>query len=99
MVHKMIFPNLFKSLVKDVAKRNFASCSKGEVTALYDYHVVKGGKIVNFGGYLLPVQYSDQSIVNSHLFTRKSASLFDVSHMLQTEIRGERNIQDEHFNQ
>ncbi|CAG9859110.1 unnamed protein product [Phyllotreta striolata] len=60
-----------------------------EKTALYDFHVENGGKMVNFGGFLLPVQYGDQSIVNSHLFTRKCASLFDVSHMLQTEIRGE----------
>lgn len=47
-----------------------------------------GGKIVNFGGFLLPVQYSDQSITNSHVFTRKNSSVFDVSHMLQTEIQG-----------
>uniref|UniRef100_A0AAR5PE67 Aminomethyltransferase n=1 Tax=Dendroctonus ponderosae TaxID=77166 RepID=A0AAR5PE67_DENPD len=68
-------------------KRLYSS-HQGEVTSLYEFHVRNGGKIVNFGGFLLPVQYSDQSIVNSHLFTRKSASIFDVSHMLQTEIRG-----------
>ncbi|XP_018574634.1 aminomethyltransferase, mitochondrial [Anoplophora glabripennis] len=69
-------------------KRAFSSDVKAEATALFDFHVERGGKIVNFGGFLLPVQYSDLSIVNSHLFTRKSASLFDVSHMLQTEIYG-----------
>lgn len=77
---------------KITLKRQFSS-SNGGVTALYDFHVRNGGKIVNFGGYLLPVQYSDQSIVNSHLFTRKSASIFDVSHMLQTEIRGKNCIE------
>lgn len=44
--------------------------------------------MVNFAGYYLPVQYNDLSITNSHLHTRKNASLFDVSHMLQTEITG-----------
>nr|XP_022907831.1 aminomethyltransferase, mitochondrial [Onthophagus taurus] len=57
-------------------------------TALYNFHVQNGGKMIDFGGFMLPVQYNDQSIINSHLFTRKSASLFDVSHMLQTEILG-----------
>ncbi|KAJ8981980.1 hypothetical protein NQ317_002154 [Molorchus minor] len=74
-------------------KRFFATDAKGEVTALYDFHVQNGGKMVNFGGFLLPVQYSNLSIVNSHLFTRKNASLFDVSHMLQTEIRGKDCVQ------
>ncbi|XP_030555711.1 aminomethyltransferase, mitochondrial [Drosophila novamexicana] len=60
----------------------------GERTALYDFHVRKGGKIVNFGGYALPVQYSDQSIIASHLYTRRVGSIFDVSHMLQTYVRG-----------
>lgn len=73
-------------------KRQFSSDVKGEVTALFKFHVEKGGKMVNFGGFMLPVNYSDQSIINSHLFTRKSASLFDVSHMLQTEIFGKNNI-------
>lgn len=69
-------------------KRYFSSNGKAQVTSLYDFHVENGGKIVDFGGFLLPVQYNDLSIVNSHLHTRKNASLFDVSHMLQTEISG-----------
>ncbi|KAK4877979.1 hypothetical protein RN001_010485 [Aquatica leii] len=48
--------------------------------------------MVNFAGCLLPVQYADLSIANSHVHTRKHASLFDVSHMLQTEIRGKECI-------
>jgi len=44
--------------------------------------------MVNFGGFMLPVQYADQGIASSHIFTRSNASLFDVSHMLQTEIIG-----------
>ncbi|XP_050314620.1 aminomethyltransferase, mitochondrial [Anthonomus grandis grandis] len=79
--------NVNKILIRNIAKR-FYSSQKGEVTALYDFHVRNGGKIVNFGGFLLPVQYSDQSIISSHIFTRKNACVFDVSHMLQTELKG-----------
>lgn len=44
--------------------------------------------MVPFAGYLMPVQYATDSITASHLHTRRSCSLFDVSHMLQTKIRG-----------
>lgn len=65
---------------------------KATRTPLYNLHVKYGGKIVDFAGFLLPVQYSDMSVSASHLFTRKSASIFDVSHMLQTNIRGKHCI-------
>ena len=52
-------------------------------TALYDYHVSQGGRMVEFAGWCMPVQYSGLSIINSTLHTRQHASLFDVSHMLQ----------------
>lgn len=39
--------------------------------------------MVEFAGWSMPVQYSNLSIINSTLHTRKHASLFDVSHMLQ----------------
>nr|NP_609441.1 uncharacterized protein Dmel_CG6415 [Drosophila melanogaster]AAF52996.1 uncharacterized protein Dmel_CG6415 [Drosophila melanogaster]AOQ09916.1 CG6415-RA [synthetic construct] len=65
-----------------------SAAGEGQRTALYDFHVQKGGKIVNFGGYALPVQYSDQSIIASHLHTRQVGSIFDVSHMLQSRIFG-----------
>ena len=53
---------------------------RAKKTSLFDFHVSKGGKIVNFAGYLLPVQYADQGIVQSHIFTRtpECASIFDV---------------------
>lgn len=41
-----------------------------------------------FQGYLLPVQYANLGISASHLHTRKHASIFDVSHMLQTYVQG-----------
>lgn len=50
-------------------------------TGLYDLHLEHGGKMVPFGGYLMPVQYSDLGVGESHKWTREKASLFDVSHM------------------
>jgi Aminomethyltransferase folate-binding domain len=47
-------------------------------TALYDIHVKAGGKLVEFGGFEMPVQYVSQSIGESVLWTRDKASLFDV---------------------
>lgn len=53
---------------------------RAKKTSLFDFHVARAGKIVNFAGYLLPVQYADQGIVQSHLHTRSPgcASIFDV---------------------
>lgn len=53
---------------------------RAKKTSLFDFHVARGGKIVNFAGYLLPVQYADQGIVQSHVHTRTPgcASIFDV---------------------
>ena len=56
-------------------------------TCLYDFHVAQGGKMVEFAGYLMPVQYKDMSITESHHYTRNKCSIFDVSHMLQV-VRG-----------
>jgi aminomethyltransferase len=50
-------------------------------TGLYELHNKYGAKFVPFGGYSMPVQYSDMSIVDSHNWTREKASLFDVGHM------------------
>ena len=50
-------------------------------TALYDLHLRYGGKMVPFGGYSMPVQYSDLGVGESHKWTRDRASLFDVGHM------------------
>lgn len=55
-------------------------------TALYDRHLKAGGRMVEFGGYALPVQYA--GIVAEHTHTREAASLFDVSHMGQMVVTG-----------
>ncbi|XP_033336215.1 aminomethyltransferase, mitochondrial [Megalopta genalis] len=56
-------------------------------TCLYDLHVEHRGKIVNFSGWLLPVQYQE-AIAASHQHTRTFASMFDVGHMMQTKVSG-----------
>lgn len=49
-------------------------------TPLYEAHVKAGGKMVPFGGYLLPVQYQT-GVIKEHMAVRTQAGLFDVSHM------------------
>jgi len=60
-------------------------------TILYDRHVALGAKIVEFGGWEMPVQYPS-GIVQEHLATRKQAGLFDVSHMGRFIIRGNNRL-------
>ena len=55
-------------------------------TPLYDWHLARGGRLVGFAGYALPVQYD--GIVAEHLHTRRAAGLFDVSHMGQVTVTG-----------
>jgi aminomethyltransferase len=49
-------------------------------TVFFDRHVSLGAEMVDFGGWQMPLQYGP-GIVQEHLVTRKSAGLFDVSHM------------------
>ena len=52
-------------------------------TQLHALHLAKGGKMVPFAGYDMPVQYNDMGVLKEHLHTRTQAGLFDVSHMGQ----------------
>lgn len=56
-------------------------------TPLYTAHQKYGGKIIDFGGWELPVQY--ESILKEHQMVREKAGLFDVSHMGEIEVAGE----------
>ncbi|XP_005987069.1 aminomethyltransferase, mitochondrial isoform X2 [Latimeria chalumnae] len=60
-------------------------------TSLYDFHRSHGGKMVEFAGWAMPVQYKDSHII-SHMHTREHCSLFDVSHMLQTKVLGKDRV-------
>lgn len=56
-------------------------------TPLHALHQELGARLVAFAGYSMPVQYP-QGLMAEHLHTRKSAGLFDVSHMGQLLLRG-----------
>src|ERR1700712_2136088 len=55
-------------------------------TPFYDYHVSAGGKMVDFAGWEMPILY--RSIVDEHEQTRRSGSVFDVSHMGRLSCKG-----------
>ena len=56
-------------------------------TTLYDAHVERGGNLVDFHGFELPIWYT--SMMDEHLNTRENAGLFDVSHMGFFRFSGE----------
>src|SRR5262245_38501135 len=58
----------------------------GLKTALYDWHVAQGGRIVEFGGWQMPVQYS--GVVAEHQAVRSAAGLFAISPMGRPSFGG-----------
>lgn len=57
-----------------------------KITPLYEQHKALGAKIVEFGGWEMPLQYG--SILQEHKTVRSSAGIFDVSHMGRVSITG-----------
>ena len=57
-----------------------------KTTPLYEEHVRRGAKIIPFGGWLMPVQYT--SIVGEHQAVRNNVGIFDISHMGQLIVSG-----------
>ncbi|MEM8865824.1 MAG: glycine cleavage system aminomethyltransferase GcvT [Planctomycetota bacterium] len=55
-------------------------------TPLHDWHAANGGRMVDFAGWSMPIQYG--SIVEEHQATRTAVGLFDISHMGRTLISG-----------
>ena len=60
--------------------------SRANRTPLYDKHVAHGAKLIEFGGWDMPVSYSD--ITTEHHHTRTKAGLFDLCHMGRVAISG-----------
>ncbi len=56
-------------------------------TPLFDSHVAFNGKLIDFGGWELPVNYGSQ--IAEHEAVRTDAGMFDVSHMLVTDVTGD----------
>src|ERR1700683_2817334 len=57
-----------------------------KTTPLHALHASRGGKMVPFAGYDMPVQYAT-GVLREHLHSRGGAGLFDVSHMGQIALR------------
>jgi aminomethyltransferase len=60
-------------------------------TPLYPVHRALGAKMVDFGGWDMPVEYS--GIIDEHMAVRTRVGVFDVSHMGEIEIRGPQALQ------
>jgi len=55
-------------------------------TPLYEKHVALNAKIIDFGGWAMPVQYTN--VIDEHKTTRGAAGLFDICHMGEIEVKG-----------
>jgi aminomethyltransferase len=55
-------------------------------TPLFPAHQKLGARLIDFGGWEMPVQYT--SIVEEHLAVRKAAGIFDISHMGEVLVQG-----------
>ncbi|HEY9281574.1 MAG TPA: glycine cleavage system aminomethyltransferase GcvT [Eoetvoesiella sp.] len=55
-------------------------------TPLFDAHIQAGAKMVDFGGWEMPVAYGSQ--IEEHHTVRRNAGMFDVSHMLNIDLKG-----------
>src|ERR1041384_7615574 len=69
-----------------VSLEHSSESSKMKHTPLFSTHQQLGGKLIEFGGWEMPVQYT--SIVDEHLTVRKAAGLFDISHMGEILLKG-----------
>ncbi|MFO1388361.1 glycine cleavage system aminomethyltransferase GcvT [Cellvibrio sp.] len=58
----------------------------GFKTALYATHQAMGGKLVDFGGWDMPLHYGSQ--IEEHNHVRQNAGMFDVSHMTVVDVKG-----------
>ncbi len=59
-------------------------------TPLYEKHVALAAKIIDFGGWDMPVQYTN--VIEEHKTTRTCATLFDICHMGEIEVRGPESL-------
>ena len=55
-------------------------------TPLYDAHIAAGARMVDFGGWEMPINYGSQ--IEEHHKVRQAAGMFDVSHMTVVDIKG-----------
>ena len=73
------------SFVGNLARREYKK-KMPKRTALFEEHQHLGGRLIDFGGWELPVQYT--GVMDEHLTCRSAAGLFDVSHMGEIHVEG-----------
>src|SRR5690606_40837267 len=59
----------------------------GSRTPLYDHHLAAGTRMVDFGGWDMPIHYGSQ--VEEHHQVRRDVGMFDVSHMTVVDLHGQ----------
>lgn len=59
-------------------------------TPLYEKHVALNARIIDFGGWAMPVSYTN--VMDEHKATRSGATLFDICHMGEIEVKGPRAL-------
>ncbi|MEL6194915.1 MAG: glycine cleavage system aminomethyltransferase GcvT, partial [Bacteroidota bacterium] len=60
-------------------------------TVLYPWHEAHGAKLISFAGYDMPVRYGGDK--EEHLLVRNQVGMFDVSHMGEFIVRGEKALE------
>jgi len=73
--------------VSEASQENAPSSDQFHETALIDIHRALGARLIEFGGWLMPVQYS--GILDEHRAVRERAGLFDLSHMGELFVEGD----------
>ena len=59
----------------------------GQTTPLHGAHLAAGARMVDFGGWDMPINYGSQ--IEEHHAVRQAAGMFDVSHMTIVDLRGD----------
>lgn len=65
--------------------------SKTQKTPLYDEHLKLGARMVDFAGWIMPIQY--EGLKEEHAHTRHHVGLFDVSHMGEIRVKGPKAVE------
>lgn len=65
--------------------------TNSQKTPLYDDHVKLGARMVDFAGWIMPIQY--EGLKEEHAYTRQHVGLFDVSHMGEIRVKGTKAVE------
>src|ERR1043166_6000559 len=86
MLKRKILGQLKTTTLYRVTRAPYVPALEMKRTPLFSTHQKLGGKLIEFGGWEMPVQYT--SITDEHLAVRKAAGVFDISHMGEVLVRG-----------